>query len=221
MKKVWHKAKPDLFRSVAAEIDVGYHDLRVVIENDVVYIRGSFPVKDDSGQILDRFLIEIQFPDDFPNSTPILRETGGRIPWFSDRHVNRDTGEACPIVPEEWLLRSDRASIAAFLAGPVQNFFLGQILFEHGEPWPFGERKHGNDGLFQSYGEWVGAKEPAKIRVYLEYLSRESLKGHWECPCGSQQKLRNCHLEELVELRKKIPSWIAKRALQRLGFSHK
>ena len=53
------------------------------------------------------------------------------------------TGEACPIVPEEWLVGPGRDSIAKFLNGPVRNFFIGQILVENGHPWPFGERQHG------------------------------------------------------------------------------
>jgi hypothetical protein len=134
-----------------------------------------------------------------------MRETGGRIPWFADRHVNH-TGEACPIVPEEWLLRSDRASIGAFLAGPVQNLFLGQILVEHGEPWPFGERQLGNDGLFEAYGEWVGTSDPGKIRIYLEYLSGTRLKGHRACPCGSNQKLRDRTAWAFAQIRRKYCS---------------
>lgn len=213
MKRAWHEANGELFKKTIAEIESGYPDLRVVLERGSVYARGSFPVKDGS-EILDRFRIELKFPNDYPDSILVLRETGGRIPWFSDRHVNPD-GEACPIVPEEWLLRTDRDSVTAFLEGPVRNFFLGQILIEHGKPWPFGERKHGKSGLIESYGELVETNDPDAIRRHLDCLSRDTLKGHWECPCGSGKRLRNCHLTKLKILHQKIPSWVAKRALKR------
>jgi len=222
MTRVWHKKDPALLARVKHEVETEYPDLRVITERDTVFLRGSFPVT-DGDEILDRFLIEVQFPDDFPDSIPIVREIGGRIPWYEDRHVNRmgaQAGEACPIVPEEWLIRPDRDSIRNFLAGPTRNFFLGQIVVEQGKPWPFGERPHGMPGLWEFYGELVGTTDKAAIRGYLSYLSRENLKGHWECPCGSKKRLRNCHLETLKDLRQKIAPRVAKQALLRLGFQN-
>jgi hypothetical protein len=185
------------------------------MEKEGVVARGGFPVADGDG-VVDRFVIEIAFPEDYPDSVPVVREIGGRIPWFEDRHVN-PTGDACPIVPEEWLLRPDHDSILAFLAGPVRNFFIGQILVERGDDWPFGQRDHGKKGVVQSYAEIVGARDEPAIRLYLEYASRDRLKGHWECPCGSKQKVRNCHIESVQAVRQRIKPWIAKRMLGRLN----
>ena len=218
MKKPWHQVDPGLFERIKDEIEKEYPDLRVAIEREVVFVRGSFPVR-DGAEVLDRFMIEVQFPRDFPHAIPVVREIGGRIPWHEDRHVNRtgpQAGETCPIVPEEWLVRPDRDSISGFLAGPVRNFFLGQILVEQGKPWPFGERKHGFDGLFEAYGEMLGVTEPLVICRYLECLSHEHLKGHWECPCGSEKRLRACHIESIRMLQQKIPPWVAKQALERI-----
>lgn len=193
-----------------------FPDLRVVTERDAVYINGSFPVVDGT-EVLDRFQIEIEIPPEFPDSIPILREVSGRIPWHEDRHVNQRNGEACPIVPEEWLLRPDHGSILAFLDGPVRNFFLGQILVEAGQPWPFGERTHGVRGLLEAYGEMVGSADRDTILRYLDCLSKEMLKGHWDCPCGSAKRLRNCHLDELKMLHERIPPRIAQMATKRLA----
>lgn len=197
------------------DIDAAYPDISVEQEHDTIFGRGSFPVKDGI-DILSRFLIGIEFPRDFPDSVPILRETGGRIPWHADRHVNSANGEACPIVPEEWLIRQDHDSILAFLDGPVRNFFLGQLAVESGAPWPFGERLHGVDGLIESYGELLGTTDKKAVRRYLDCLSKEHLKGHWDCPCGSGERLRNCHLEMVNALRTKIAPWVARRARARL-----
>jgi hypothetical protein len=184
-------------------------------EQDTVYIRGGFPVINGT-EVLDRFQIEVELLADFPESIPILREVGGRIPWHESRHVNRGTGEACPIVPEEWLLRSEHGSVLAFLNGPVRNFFLGQILVEAGQPWPFGERAHGVDGLFEAYGEMVGTTDRDAIVRYLDCLSRETLKGHWERPCGSAKRLRNCHWNELQTIHAKFLPRVARAALARI-----
>lgn len=215
MKRLWYEKNPGLLRAMEAEVPKQHPDLRVVNECGTVSIRGSFPVMDGTGT-LDRFQIEISLPPDFPDSTPVLREIGGRIPWHEDRHVNPQNGEACPIVPEEWLLRPDRGSIVAFLDGPVRNFFLGQILVEAGQPWPFGERTHGVAGLFEAYAEMVGTSDRDAILRHLECLSKETLKGHWNCPCGSGHRLRNCHWEQLKSLHQRIPPFVARQALERL-----
>jgi hypothetical protein len=198
------------------EVPAKYPDLRVALEQSTVRIRGSFPVMDDF-EVLDRFQIDIALPFDFPNSTPVLRETSGRIPWHADRHVNQANGEACPIVPEEWLMRPEHESILAFLGGPVRNFFLGQILVEAGCPWPFGERTHGVPGLFEAYGEMVGTSDREIILRYLDCLCKENLKGHWECPCGSKKRLRNCHWDDLKALHERISPLVARNALERLA----
>src|SRR5207253_22252 len=148
----------------------------------------------------------------WPKGTPILRETGGRIPWVSHRHVNPN-GVACPIVPEEWLLNPQHDSVLAFLDGPVRNFFLGQSLAERGDAWPFGERPHGRAGLLQSYGEMLGTTDQSAIPAYLDCLSRREIKGHFECPCGSGKRVRNCHLAELQKLHQKILPSVAAAAL--------
>jgi hypothetical protein len=210
-----HRSRAALFAALKRDIENAYPDIRVVVEHGTIIAAGSFPIADGDG-ILDRFLIELQFPDDYPDSVPILREIGGRIPWHEDRHTNRD-GVACPIVPEEWLVRPDRDSIVQFLEGPVRNFFVGQILAEQGRAWPFGEREHGKRGLVQSYGELVGTADEAALVRYLDCLSHDRLKGHWDCPCGSKKRLRNCHFEVLTTLHQKLPPWIAKRALNRLA----
>jgi hypothetical protein len=214
MKRVWHRSHPELLQKLRAEINERYPDLTIFVEGDAVRLRGSFPVEHE-GKVLDGYQVEVELPPDWPDVTPILRETGGRIPRIADRHVNLN-GDACPIVPEEWLLNPAHESLIAFLEGPVQHFFISQSLVEQGEPWPFGERPHGKPGLLQAYGEWFGTTDEKAIRLYLEYLSRREIKGHWECPCGLGKRLRNCHLEHVKELRKKIPPSVAAAALKSL-----
>jgi hypothetical protein len=216
MKGLWHKRNTLLFDTTKKVLAAQYPDLRIVIEHGTVFARGSFPVT-DGAEVLDRFLIEIELPSDSPESIPVLREVGGRIPWHEDRHINRGNGEACPIVPKEWLIRADHDSILAFLDGPVRNSFLGQIVVEAGQPWPFGERKHGSPGLLEAYGEIIGTSDEHTLRRYLDCLSKETLKGHWECPCGSMKRLRDCHLNEIKSLRERFPSHVAQQALKRLG----
>jgi hypothetical protein len=216
MRRAWHKAQPDALQRLKERIEQEFPELRLSVQGDVVFLKGSFPVR-YGDEILDRYEIELEIPPDLGDSVPRLRETGGRIPWELDRHIIPASGEACPVVPEEWLLRPECGSILSFLRGPVRNFFISQSLVERGDPWPFGERAHGRPGLIQYYEELFQTNDPAAIVRYLECLSRDGLKGHWECPCGSRRRLRDCHIEQLRILRRRMPRLTARRALQRLN----
>jgi hypothetical protein len=212
----WHVRDPLLLNRLRGELESKYPDLRVVVDDGVVWLEGSFPLVHE-GIELDRFQVKILIPPDFPENIPVVSETTGRIPLDPVWHIY-DTGTLCVIVPEEWLLNSESGSILAFLDGPLRNYFLGHVLAEAGLGRPMGERLHGSAGLLQAYGEWVGSNERTVIENYLVYLSKEKIPRQWFCPCGSGQKLRRCHGEHVRNLQKKIPPRIARMALGRLRF---
>jgi hypothetical protein len=216
MSRPWHKADPVSFEKLKAEIASAYPNLHFYLERGIVFVRGSFPIVHE-GASLDRFLIEIQFPDDYPRSLPVIREIGGRIPRTEDFHINRTTGEACIILPDErWWVLPPGFTFLDFLNGPVRNFFLGQALVQARKPWPFGQWAHGANGILEFYKQLLSTNDPRTIGRYLECLSKPKVKGHWSCPCGNGKRLRDCHLEQVLDLRSKIPSKVASTSWQQL-----
>jgi hypothetical protein len=216
MRRLWEGKNRQLLDRLESDLKAKYADLRIVEEDGTVFLRGTFPVGID-GRILDRYQIELEFPPDFPLRLPLVREMGGRIPRIADRHVHEKTGNACLAVDEDWMVRiGHEPTVLEFLDGPVRNFFIGQSLVDAGESWPSGERPHGYPGLLEAYGEWFGTQEENEIARYLEYLSKGRIKGHWNCPCGSGKKLRQCHVDEIRELQQRIPPTLARQALERL-----
>jgi hypothetical protein len=208
------RPRPISLRDLSESLSERYPELIAISQDGVVTIKGSFPIVYE-GEVLDRFFIELTVAKDFPYSVPTLRETGGRVPRELDRHVNA-SGEACLLVPEEWLiLPREERTIVRFLDGPVRDFFLFQALKERGQSWPGGERPHGRAGLLQSYAEMIEVAEDL-VPAYLYCLSRKELKGHLDCPCGSGRRLRSCHLEQIRALRDKISVELAKSAEARL-----
>lgn len=211
MRKVWHRANPESYEKLKWAVQAQYPHLTFHEEERRVLIRGSFPLTHE-GKLLDRYIVEIEIPPDYPDSLPVVRETAGRIPHTADRHMNRN-GEACLFVPDErsWVLPPG-ATFLEFLNGPVYSFFLGQTFVEMGQEWPFGQRSHGNNGILEFYSEKIGTKNSEIIIRYLELLSKREIKGHWDCPCGSRKRLRDCHLREVRDLRSKIPPDVARRS---------
>ncbi len=178
------------------------------------YLRGSYPVE-EAGNELDRFSIEVDFDPLNQEQMPKVRETGGRIPWREDCHVNKD-GTACVCLPEDYFFKyPGRFDPLIFLEGPVRDYFIGQALVARGDPWPHGEWQHGNVGRTDWFTEFIEGLSPIQMKAYLEILSLKELKGHITCPCGSLQRIRNCHLPFLKLLRIAISSSTARKILSR------
>jgi len=197
------------------EVHAEYPNLNFYEENSTLFIRGSFPVKHD-GEVLDRYSLEIEFPPGYPDSLPIVRETEGRIPRTKDFHIIDKTGVACLFVPDErsWIWPPG-SSFLQFLNGPVYSFFLGQALVQLGQPWPFGQRSHGNKGILEFYTEKLQTTDTSTIVRYLDCLAKAQLKTYWECPCGSGRMIRECH-SQLQDLKSKIPRRVIKNSLDKL-----
>ena len=174
-------------------------------------------IANPAGPITD-FDIEIVLSDRYPNREPKVFEVGGRIPRCPERHVN-DEGDCCVTVWENWLVCAEHHSFAAFLNGPLNEFFLGQYWFEQTGTWPFGERTHGPKGLEEAYADALGIPHKKKDLIYhLRLLSKDWPKGHWLCPCRSGKVLRHCHRAEMMALHEKVPPQLASRMLRRVRF---
>jgi hypothetical protein len=191
------------------------------VDGDRILVQGSYLVF-ENGSIanpagpISTFDVEMMVPDRYPDVEPKVLEVGGRIPRLPDRHINPD-GDCCVTVWEHWLACANDHSYAAFLNGPLNEFFLGQYSYETTGKWPFGERPHGLDGLEEAYADALGIRNKKKDIIYhLRLLSLDWPKGHWLCPCGSGIRLRHCHRDDLVALHEKVPPRLAKRMLRRL-----
>jgi len=212
MSAPWHRAEPNRLERLQREVQQEYPELFFTVENDVVCLRGTFPLEYE-GRVLDRFKIEVEFPHDFPDTPPIVRETGGRIPDNPDWHIYGNERGCCLYVMEAFLVKHpDGYTLLEFLDGPVQSFFLNTYHKEvTGEPL-FGERSHGAEGIFEFYEEYLETDDREEILRYIDVLRKAEAKGHLRCPCGSGEKLRDCHADRIRQMRELISPSVAKRS---------
>jgi hypothetical protein len=215
MAKHPHERRIALIEEISQVLASEYPSIVIARTSPRILVRGWFPVRLNQAT-LDRFNLEIVFPNDYPRSVPEVYEVGNRIPRDSDHHVMPE-GMFCLFVPDErWRYWGEGKGVSEFLVEIVNDFLLFQLYFEqHGVP-PFGERRHGIDGIFDYYGEEIGTNNREYIEQCIRYLSRKEVKGHWKCYCGSGQKLRHCHRDKVCELRNKIPYAIARLTLLRV-----
>lgn len=209
----WQREDRILFEREKADVDAHFPDLHFAVENDLVYVRGSFPLMFE-GQALDRYSVELQLARNHPVGLPVVRETGGRIPRHIDRHILASDGTACVLIPDErWRLWPVGSPLVKYLTGPLHSFFLAQTLVEEGQPWPFGQWAHGAKGVFQFYRELLKTSDLRVMTNYLDCLAAKKVKGHWPCPCRSGRPLRVCHFGQIKDLREKIPRKTVQRSL--------
>ncbi|MEO8217971.1 MAG: SEC-C domain-containing protein [Acidobacteriota bacterium] len=214
MAETWHRRRAVEYAQEKGEVRRAFPQLHFFADANVI-IRGGFPVT-LSGKVIDRFQLEIILSTRYPEEVPTVREIGGRIPRIADRHTESN-GDACLFIPEEAAVHFPPGStLLAFLQGPVNSFFVSQLYFEEFGAWPFGEWGHGTKGTLEFYARRIGFSEPRIIFSFIDYLTREEVKGHWPCPCGSGKMLRKCHRDKVMELRAEISRIVASRSFERL-----
>ena len=213
--KPWHLRDPAFFDRERSEVQQHYPDLQFRIVGEHVVVEGGFPLIVD-GKVRDRYQIEITLAKDHPKSLPMVRETAERIPRVVERHMNAN-GTACVLLADErWKSWPVGAPLLQFLTGPVHNYFVCQSVVEAGDPWPMKQLPHGVDGIRMYYREMLGIEDDRMIAGFLSCLAATQVKGHWDCPCASGRRLRDCHLKMVLDLRAKISGADARISLRYL-----
>ena len=214
-RRYWHTDRPDLVTDVQDALRTHQPHLHLVIPPDGrAEILGNFVVRGENGVEIDRYQISIRLLARFPKDLPVVRETGGRIPGTEDRHINGSDGTACVLYPEDrWQCYPENGDFSVYLNGPLRDFFLSQSYYEREGEWPFGEWGHGVNGTFEFYAELIGDSDPNTVVRHITALTYPKIKGKLSCPCGSGKFIRDCCIDKVNDLRRKIDPKLAKRSL--------
>lgn len=208
---IFDATMPNLFEEVHQYLEQAQQELVARSVERGVIIAGNFVVRDANGP-LDSFAVRIEVPKEFPTSSPVVYETGSRIPRLADRHIDNAEGKCCVCVWEAWCILEQPVTFAKFMDGPVSDFFFGQSFFESEGEWPFGELSHGWPGIVEAFAN-VFDSEPSEQIVlrHLKFLSRRRFRSHHPCPCGSKRPVGDCHSDKMLRLSRLVsPVYAAK-----------
>lgn len=172
-----------------------------------VVLRGQFEfTAQASGMdvVSDSFEIEIVVPPDFPESVPVIKELGERIPRRDDNHLNC-AGELCLGSPLRLLVMlSEEPTLTGFAEKCIIPYlFATSRRLATGGEFAFGELEHGPDGLLQDYALLFGVDSPVKAMGVLRILALKKRVGNKRhCPCGCGRRVTKCKLhKKLVAMR--------------------
>lgn len=205
--KPWFERDARLYSSLAQTVESAYPTLHLSQEAGTLYIRGRLSITSAALSFpISCYDIELEFPCDYPDRDPIVRETAGLIPKDADHHFHTN-GAACLFLPEaRWRQCSARPTVTEFIEGPVKAFFAWQShLSLTGRKPPSGDWRHGADAILEFYFEQLQTRDLRVVRLFLEYMTAKKIRMHWRCYCGSGQQLEHCHGRKLQFLKERIP----------------
>lgn len=176
---------------------------------DGIHLRGEFAFSATSagnGHITDKFDLEIQLPQDFPDALPLVTETGGRIPRHPNHHVNSD-GTLCLGSPLRLMVKlSAKRTLLGFAEDCIIPYlFAISHKLRFGGPLPFDELKHGMPGVLEDYADLFGLKTTEQARQAWSLLGMKKRRANkYPCPCGCGKRLGQCRFNGKIKLFRKI-----------------
>ena len=190
----------DEIYDVITKGDAGFSfkDINISLLKKQIEIVGyvQFNQKYENTELHDEYLVQISFPLDFPNEIPIVREIKGRIPSSADYHNNKENNGFCLGVPGEIHEKiHNNPTFKYFISEIVIPFLYANTFREKYKKYPWTTRAHFGAGLIEYYQNLfhLENEELTKEFLYNIAFSKESIKGHIQCPCRSGKKFRNCH----------------------------
>ncbi len=186
-----------------AELQTVHTGLTKIAEKDnETVVSGPLPFKasaDGLSPITECFEIELIIPNKYPKILPRVRETGGKVDGDYD-HLYKD-GTLCLAVPIEERRRfGEQPTLLGFINKLVIPYFFGYYYWEKNGKYPFDEQAHGPDGIVRHYMDSLHLPDEISALAVVSYLLEYGYRGHHLCPCGSSEKVRNCHGKALHDL---------------------
>lgn len=183
----------------------------MILENQIVDLRKKYPYlyKDASSmkgtvfiekdEIKDSYEIEVFIPVGYPQAIPYVKEIGGKIPVAFHHNSDETLCLDTPLTVLEVFRREE--TLSNFIDNLVVPYLYSYSYYQLKGQMPFGEWAHGTDGILADYKERLKVSDDVVILNLLRIIVEDCYRGHLACPCGSQQKLRQCHGGGLLKMK--------------------
>jgi hypothetical protein len=151
----------------------------------------------------DEYEVDLSVPDRPTQNLPIARETRGRIP--DTQHKNPD-GSLCLGSPTRLRLAIHGAKpLLSFVENCLIPYLYGYSYFERHAAWPFGELKHGEEGIHEDFASLFGIGPDESVEEFVRLAAmKKRLANRARCPCESGRRVGRCHGRRINQLRKRL-----------------
>ena len=148
------------------------------------------------------FNIKIILLKNYPNVVPIVISTGNEIEKVDDNHISKE-GIIC--FDHNYQLNkiaSGGLRLFDFIEYYFPKYFSWVLLKQNGKNEKLVEWAHQTEGTLEFYQTILNTNNlQIIIRFISEYLLVVKPGRNNKCYCGSEKKLKNCHLDAVNILR--------------------
>ncbi len=116
----------------------------------------------------------------------------------SYEHKYQDGGLCLETDAAIWFNFIDGFDISEWFDKYVKSYFVSYEYKKKYGSYPFGDRRHGVDGIIDYYGELFKIKDDNAVQLIMYHIVSNDYRGHQPCPCGSGKRTRDCHGNEML-----------------------
>jgi hypothetical protein len=203
----------DLFEEQFATIEGDYPQLHYREMNGVLVLEGKLcfdlTCTEAGERIKDSYLIQLQFPEDYPARPPEAREVGSKI--ASNFHKSRDKTLCLDIPSRVYMIFMENPTVRHFIRVLLEPYLYAHSYWrKYNGKMPFGDRAHYGDGIVDYYSEYFCVENKEAVIDLLELVVQRNYKQSAMCPCGSRKKIKKCHGKIILDIYNRIPVEIIK-----------
>lgn len=193
-----------LFISEFETVQNKYPNLKSTVDDSGnYYLCGEIQIRDlIDGKLWETYLIEVRYPEGYPNCFPKVYEKSNKIPKIPDWHVNSDGTCCIKVHPEELLICRKGISLERFLEEQALPYFYNQTHRKIEGYYVNGERAHGAEGIAEFYYDELHTNDLAMLIRCLNFIATKPRPSRTSnCFCGKKKKFRKCHKNAFEKLR--------------------
>lgn len=149
--------------------------------------------------ISNQYAIEIEIPNDYPASLPVVKEVSERIDKAYP-HRYSDTSLCLATDVDMRVSLHPEYSLAEYVKKFVVPYFASYEYYGKYKVFPFGERSHDLKGTLEFYEDLFETTDFVEVYSLMYYTCMNKYRGHAQCPCNHGEKVRDCHGEKIKTL---------------------
>lgn len=172
-------------------------------ENDECFsLKGEMTLNAEFNGIplYDVYHVKLDVPKTFPKKIPLLTLLNNDEIPDGFEHLYPSNIACLGTFSDLFDFVSANDSLLAFIDEIIMSYLYSLSYYKRYGDFPYGERSHGNEGVWEAYFERYHVNNRAILVKLLLYTGGiVKYRGHHLCPCGSGKKLRNCHGKLILE----------------------
>jgi hypothetical protein len=181
-----------------AEVTKEYTQIRLTGASQ---LSGQLPFKAkylDYPLIIDEFEIELEISHNYPVVLPSVKERGDRLTSYSHVNKNMTFCLGAPLAVRKKFI--ENPTLLGFLREQVIPFLYAFRVWQDIGVSPFGELKHGGEGILDFYREHFNVNNDLAVLELLSINILNNSRPFHKCPCESSKRLNKCHWPQLQDM---------------------